>query len=77
METAPAECHVCAALFDPDRGGTCSRCGRPACGRHIRLAGFLGAEALSREMLVCVRCLGRGERSVRFKMKYFAGDPFR
>ena len=68
------ECHICAGLFDSLAGAICSRCGRETCARHLRLAGFLGAEAATTEMIVCMKCIAKTEKSMKFKLKYFADD---
>jgi hypothetical protein len=71
MEIAPMECHVCGELFDPEGGAFCSRCGCGTCANHLRLVGFQGAEAATAEMIVCVKCVSKEEKSVKFKAKYF------
>ncbi len=72
MESTQLECHVCGELYNFMGGAPCSRCRRGTCANHLRLVGFVGEEAATREMIVCVKCLEPNEKSVKFKSKYFS-----
>lgn len=67
------KCHVCSEAFDHDDGAVCSRCRRPACTEHLRLAGYSerASVAARPDQIVCTECLRPGEAHAPFERRLF------
>lgn len=78
MTVAFWKCHICAEDFDAPAGGICSRCKKPTCFVHLKLANYKEKDGQAKvEQIVCDQCLKPGEPFIKFEQRFLSKSSWR